>query len=195
MKTLHFAVAAAILAGAAQPAAAQMGGLGVGHEFIQAVRERNGGRANELIQSNPPGILNARDSDGNTPLLIAVGREDTEWTSFLLLKGADANLPNKDGDTPLIMAARTGFTDAADWLLEMGAKVDGANRMGETALIVAVQQRQAPLVRRLLEAGANPDRQDSAAGYSARDYALRDTRSRQILQLIEAKKPKTAASR
>ena len=29
-----------------------------------------------------------------------------------------------------------------------------------------------------------------AAGLSARDYATRDTRSRQILQMIEAKKPK-----
>ena len=40
------------------------------------------------------------------------------------------------------------------------------------------------------DAGANPDKPDSAAGYSARDYAARDNRGRQILQLIEAKKPK-----
>ena len=54
--------------------------------------------------------------------------------------------------------------------------------MGETALIVAVQQRQPPVVKLLLEAGANPDKADHAAGYSARDYAKRDTRSREILQ-------------
>ena len=65
--------------------------------------------------------------------------------------------------------------------------------MGETSLIVAVQQRQALAVKRLLAAGANPDKTDSAAGYSARDYAERDSRSRQILQLIEAKKPKPAS--
>ena len=45
-----------------------------------------------------------------------------------------------------------------------------------------------------LHAGANPDLTDSAAGFSARDYARRDTRSRQILQLIESKKPKPAAA-
>jgi len=72
----------------------------------------------------------------------------------------------------------------------MGAKVDAANRMGETPLIIAVQQREIPIIRKLLEAGANPDKTDSAAGYSARDYAARDTRSREILKMIEDKKPK-----
>jgi ankyrin repeat protein len=112
----------------------------------------------------------------------------------LLNKGADPNLAGKGGDTPLIAAARVGFEEAAEWLISMGAKVDGTNKMGETALIVAVQQRQAPMVKALLDAGANPDKADTAAGYSAREYAARDNRSRQILQLIEAKKPKAASA-
>ena len=90
----------------------------------------------------------------------------------------------------LIAAARIGFLGAAADLVRLKAKVDAANSMGETALIVAVQQRQTEIVKLLLAAGANPDRSDSAAGYSARDYAKRDTRSREILKLIEAKKPK-----
>ena len=69
-----------------------------------------------------------------------------------------------------------------------------ADRAGETPLIVAVQQRRPQIVRVLLGAGADPDKPDSAAGYSARDYAKRDTRSRQILDLIEAKKPKPPAT-
>jgi ankyrin repeat protein len=64
--------------------------------------------------------------------------------------------------------------------------------MGETPLIIAVQQRETPIVRLLLDAGADPDRTDAAAGYSARDYATRDTRARDILKLIEDKKPKPA---
>ena len=90
----------------------------------------------------------------------------------------------------MIAAARVGFQQAVEWLLSMGAKVDAANRMGETPLIIAVQQREIPIIRKLLEAGANPDKTDSAAGYSARDYAARDTRSREILKMIEDKKPK-----
>ena len=67
--------------------------------------------------------------------------------------------------------------------------------MGETALIAAVQQRNLPIARLLLDKGANPDKTDSAAGYSARDYAARDPRARDILKLIEEKKPKAAAAR
>jgi ankyrin repeat protein len=66
--------------------------------------------------------------------------------------------------------------------------------MGETPLITAVVQRQTPIVKMLLAAGANPDKTDTAAGYSARDYAQRDNRARDILQLIEAKKPKATTA-
>ena len=50
------------------------------------------------------------------------------------------------------------------------------------------------MVRLLLSAGANPDKTDNAAGLSARDYAARDSRSREIQQAIQAKKPKPAAA-
>ena len=76
----------------------------------------------------------------------------------------------------------------------MGAKVNGTNKMGETPLIIAVQQHRAQIVRVLLGQGADPDRADHAAGFSARDYAARNSRSRDILKMIEDKKPKSAAS-
>jgi uncharacterized protein len=190
--------AAAALAALPSPAAAQMG-MGPGYQglaFVDAVKNRDGSKAQEVLAANSTSaIVNARDGDGNTALIIAVARRDSEWTGFLLNKGADPDLAGKAGDTPLIIAARLGFDQAVEWLLGMGAKVDGTNRMGETALITAVEQRQTPIVRLLLEAGADPDKADHAAGYSARDYAQRDTRSRDILQLINAKKPKPAAAR
>jgi hypothetical protein len=40
----------------------------------------------------------------------------------------------------------------------------------------------------LLKAGADPDKADHAAGYSARDYAKRDTRNPGILRLIDTVK-------
>ncbi|MDP9086938.1 MAG: ankyrin repeat domain-containing protein, partial [Pseudomonadota bacterium] len=49
--------------------------------------------------------------------------------------------------------------------------------------------RQASLVRLLLENGANPDKKDTAAGYSARDYARRDSRSTELTKVIESVKP------
>ena len=165
-----------------------------GYELTEAVKKSDANKALQVLATNPPGIVNTKDGDGNTPLLIAIARNDEQWAGFMLNKGADPNLAGKDGNTPLIAASRVGMAQAVEWLLGLGAKVDATNRMGETPLIVAVQQRNLPIARLLLSKGANPDKTDSAAGYSARDYATRDGRSREILKLIEDKKPKTAAA-
>ena len=191
MKSLKFVCAAIALVTIGAPTVAQYNADS--DQFVEAVEKRDGDKATDLIRSKPR-IVDSRNSKGDTALIIAINRSDRDWTGFLLNKGADPNLGGRGGDTPLIAASRIGFEEAADWLLGIGAKVDGTNKMGETALIVAVQQRQVPVVKLLLNAGANPDKTDTAAGLSAREYAARDTRSRQILQLIEAKKPKAAAA-
>lgn len=193
MKHWKFAVAAATLVMISVPAAAQVAGY-ADSEFVEAVRKSDGDKVTELLRDHPTGLVDARDGDGNTGLIIAINRRDEQWTGFLLNQKADPNLGGKGGDTPLIAASRIGFDQAIEWLLGMGAKVDGANKMGETPLIVAVQQRELPIVRRLLAAGADPDRTDTAAGYSARDYAKRDPRARDILILIDENKPRTAAA-
>ena len=192
MKWLKFVAAAVLIAGSSAPAPAQTGMSGL--EFVNAVRARDGNKATQLLQAHPTGLVDTRDGDGNTALIIAVARQDEDWTAFLINHGADPNLRARGGDTPLIAASRIGFEQGAAWLLEVGAKVDLANNMGETPLIVAVQQRRLPVVRLLLEAGANPDKTDSAAGLSARDYATRDPRARDILNLIQAKRPKPATT-
>ena len=183
-----------------EPSRCVAGGRASGVDATATISSKRSRRATatrriEILTTSPKGIVDTKDGDGNTGLIIAISRSDEQWTGFLLNKGADPNLAGKGGDTPLIAAARVGFEKAAVWLLGLGAKVDNANRMGETPLIIAVQQRNLPMVRQLLDAGANPDRTDNAAGYSARDYAARDTRSRDILKLIEDKKPKPAAAK
>ena len=169
----------------AAPAGAQSGGFD-GQKFVQAVRDRDGSEALELLRARGPSIINARDEKGESALIVAILRRDDVWTGFLLDQGADPNLAARNGDTPLIAAARAGYTGAVGELILLKAKVDGANRMGETPLIVAVQNRHAGIAKILLDVGADPDKTDSAAGYSARDYAKRDTRTREILKLIDA---------
>lgn len=192
MKQLGFAL---FIAAALVPAPALAQALNTsGYDFIDAVKKSDGNKAIELLGSNPQGLVDTKDGDGNTALIIAISRSDDNWTGFLLNKGADPNLAGKGGDTPLIAAARVRFDEAARWLLGLGAKVDLDNRMGETPLIIAVQQRDATLVKLLLEHGANPDKSDSAAGYSARDYATRDPRAREILKMIDDSKPKATAA-
>jgi len=48
-----------------------------------------------------------------------------------------------------------------------------------------VHKRDLAMVRVLLARGANPKRTDSAAGYSAIDYARQDPRAAPILRLLE----------
>ena len=165
-----------------------------GYDFMDAVKKRDGDKATSVLTNHPEGLINTKDGDGNTGLIIAINRSDDSWTGFLLNKGADPNLAGKDGDTPLIAAARVGFEQAMEWLVSLGARVDATNKMGETPLIIAVQQRETPIVRFLLEHGADPDKTDHAAGYSARDYANRDARARNIQKLINDKKPKATSS-
>jgi ankyrin repeat protein len=192
VKQLGFAL---FVAAALMPAPAMAQALATsGYDFIDAVKKSDGNKAIDLLNQNPGGLVDTKDGDGNTALIIAINRSDDNWTGFLLKQGADPNLPGKGGDTPLIAAARVGFDQAADWLLAMGAKVDADNKMGETPLIIAVQHHDTPLVRLLLSRGANPDKADAAAGYSARDYAKRDAHDRDILKLIEDRKPANPAA-
>ena len=193
MNYFRIAIVGLSLAAVSAPALAQIGGYD-GIQFVESVRKKEGDKVTEAIRKNGPGIVNAKDVKGDTGLIVAITDRNEDFTAFLLNQGADPNLGGKGGDTPLIAAARVGYQDAAEWLLGEGAKVDGTNRMGETPLIIAVQQRQLAMVKMLLSAGANPDKTDSAAGLSARDYAKRDGRSREIIQAIEAKKPKPAAA-
>jgi ankyrin repeat protein len=190
MKSLKIALLAGALAILSSPAVAQLNS-NYGHDFIDAVQKRDGNKATELVSDHPT-VIDMRDDKGDTGLIIVLRASDADWTGFMLRNGADANVQGANGDTPLIAAAKAGFHEAVPWLLGLHAKVDGTIKMGDTPLIIAVQQRDTALVRVLLNAGADPDKTDTAAGYSARDYAQRDMRARDILKLINDKKPKAA---
>ena len=178
----RLALIALALVAVSSPSAAQY--VSDAEPFLTAVKERDGNKATELVNSRPS-LVNTRNVRGETALNVVIARSDDNWTRFLIGKGANVNLAATNGDTPLITAARVGFTDGIDLLLQLGAKVDATNRMGETALILAVQQRRLDAVKLLLAKGADPDKKDAAAGYSAREYAKRDTRNREILAAIE----------
>ena len=162
--------------------------------FLSGVQDRDGDKVTSLLDTRPS-LVNSRNLKGQIALNVVIARSDDTWLRFLLGRGADPNLAASNGDTPLIAAARVGFTDAIEILLARGAKVNTANRMGETPLIIAVQQRQLPAVKLLLAKGADPDKRDTAAGYSAREYAKRDTRNRELLAAIEAAKKPAAAEK
>jgi len=157
------------------------------YNFLKAVRERDGDKATQLLNEPGSTIVNTKDiTSGESALHIVTQRRDLTWLGFLLQRGANPDARDKNGLTPLMLATTLRFADGAEALLARKAKVDEANNSGETALIRAVQQRDLAMVRLLLKAGANPDKQDTIAGQSARDYAKGDFRNPQILDAITA---------
>lgn len=176
-----FSVIAVTLA--ATPAVAQFSD---GYNFLKAVRERKGEDVEKFI--NEPGSVALRtrdDATGETALHIVTQRRDSDWLRYLLQKGADPDIKDKKGTAPLMLATQLGWIEGVQGLVKYKATVDITNRSGETALIRAVQLRNPDMVRELLKAGANPDKSDTIAGLSAREYAAQDGRNSAILGIIE----------
>src|SRR5689334_14524275 len=78
VKHLGFAilVAGSIVAG---PAAAQNLST-ASYDFIQAVKKSDGDKALGVLARSAPGIVNTKDDQGNTGLIIAISRSDEQWT-------------------------------------------------------------------------------------------------------------------
>jgi uncharacterized protein len=183
--------AAAVLALAA-PVAAQF--QSEGYKFLEAVKDRKGNEATEMLDKPGNQLVNSRDiTSGDTGLHLVVQRSDVLWIRFLLQRGADPNIRNKKGVTPLQMATAMGFTEGVEALLKGGASVNVSDQTGETPLITAVHARNAALVRLLLEKGADPDRNDNS-GRSARDYMELQSGNAQMKQeFINADKKRADA--
>ena len=173
---------------AAPPAAAQ--NKPDSESFLEAIEEQRNNDVVDLVAKKGRAIINVRGYSGATPLTVAMRKRAMLYVNYLLQNGADPNLADKNGDTALMIAARSGYLEGVSAMIAAKAAVDAANRQGETALIVAVQNRQVQAVKRLLEAGASPTRTDNASGLSARDYAMRDRRSSEILKLLDTVKKK-----
>lgn len=172
-------VAAAV---APLPAAAQ---YSEGYNFIKAVKDKDGGKATELLNKPGTTIVNVRDSDsGDTALLIAARRQDDVWVSFLYQRGADLNARDREGFSALMLAARAGWTEGVRLLIGLRVQLDQQNRLGETALALAVQKRDAFVAKQLLDAGANPDISDNS-GATARSLAEADPRGMALAKLMK----------
>ncbi|HKT77315.1 MAG TPA: ankyrin repeat domain-containing protein [Sphingobium sp.] len=163
------------------------------YNFLKAVKDADGQKVTDLIQKPGSTVINSRDvTTGDTALHLVIARRDNTWLTFLLAKGANPNLADNRGNTPLMDAVQARFIDGVATLLTSGVQVDKANGSGETPLIRAVQLRDVGMTRLLIGQGANPDRKDSIAGMSARDYAQQESRTPGLVEALSAAKSKVA---
>ena len=173
-----------LLALMAVPATLVAQAISPGYAFLEAVKKTDGDAVTKLLDA-PGQIVNTRDrSSGETALHIMTREKNETWVTFLLYKGGNPNIGDRNGDTPLMLAVMVDFPAGVDRLLAKGARVDEANNKGETPLIRAVQLRRTALVRQLVKAGADPTRSDAVAGLSARDYARREGRNSELVEIL-----------
>ena len=185
MRMMKLYAPVAALALLAVPAVAQQ--FSDAFTFLKGVRERDAATVQGLVTRPNAAILNAREaSSGEGALHILVRGRDLTWLAFLLSRGARPDLQSNDGTTPLILAAQLGWYEGAEQLLARRANPNLGNRNGETPLIFAVQRRDLAMVRLLRGQGADPNQTDNIAGYSALDYARRDSRAAAVLRLLQA---------
>ena len=103
-------------------------------DLVLAIRDADAHAVRKLIETGAD--VNARDAQGNTPLILASFYASPKCVELLLEKGADANAANQAGVTPLIRAA-TSY-EKARLLVDKGAKVGVRTAdFGNTPLILA----------------------------------------------------------
>lgn len=104
-----------------------------------------------------PDSLNDYAADGFTPLGLACYFGHYEVARYLVLKGADVNMPSNNGFNvfPLHSAAAGNFTNIARMLVESGAQVNIKQQAGVTPLHSAAQNGNLELLILLLEHGAD----------------------------------------
>jgi uncharacterized protein len=122
--------------------------------------------------------VEARDEEGDTPLVRAASYGQTETFNLLLERGGKINVRDKRGMTPLIAAAcacavatMNSTYDIMKILLEKGANVNARTRDGTTALMMAAGSPDGPAsVKLLLSKGADPMTKDNQ-GRTAMTFA------------------------
>jgi ankyrin repeat protein len=134
-------------------------GKTIAAELVTAVRNADAPAIRKSLDDGAD--VNARDAQGNTPLILASFYAGPECVKLLVEKGADVNAANKAGATPLIRAA-TSF-DKARLLVAAGANVRVRTALGNSPLILAARRAgNSRTVQLLLERGADATERSDA---------------------------------
>lgn len=112
---------------------------------------RGGRAATAALLLDHGANVNAADSNGDTPLHIAVRSNDREMARFLLTRtpGANVDLANRNGDTPLHLAAWAGDVDMVKLLLAHRADPSAKDYHKQTPLDLARQQGHSAVAKLL----------------------------------------------
>lgn len=95
--------------------------------------------------------VDARNSQGQTALLVATHRNHIATAQWLIERGANVNAQDAISDSPYLLAGARGRLEILRMTLTAGADLRSTNRYGGTALIPAAHYGHVEVVREMLK--------------------------------------------
>jgi ankyrin repeat protein len=131
--------------------------------------------------------INAKDTEGQTPLMVAAKGGDLSVMNGLLEYKADPNAQDSDGWTAAMHAVRSNEPKIFRLLGKFKANFDLINKDGMTALAMAVVDNRANAAVAMLDNNANPDFAMGEAKYNALMLAVKKGNLQMAQTLLQYK--------
>ncbi|KXJ73211.1 hypothetical protein RP20_CCG007886 [Aedes albopictus] len=120
-----------------------------------------------------PGVLDAQNDEGRTPLHFAVQTSQRKVVKALVGSGASVGVRDIDGNTPLHLACILGYLDCAeDLLIPPRQDLEQWNYNGKRCVHIATEKADVDMLRLLVANGADINSREGTAGQTALHIAI-----------------------
>ena len=130
--------------------------------------------------------INSTDSQGRTPLILAVENSQSSAVGVLLKSNAELAVTDASGNNPLLIAVRRGDSKSVYLLVQAGINVNSRDLEDNTPLHIALAKRNFSMTQTLIHLGADVHVKNRD-GRTAIDLANK-TKNKNIKKIIRSAK-------